>query len=231
MGLLAQNPVGVILSDQRMPEMTGTEFLRRVKLLYPDTVRMVLSGYTDLNSVTDAINEGAVYKFLTKPWDDVLLRANIQEAFQHYELARDNQRLTEEMAAVNEELNRAKRELEERVEQKTGEIRQNIGVLRVVQEIFEYLPVGVIGVGEDGLIAVANRMANELFGDRPLVGFLASERLPECMALALAGSGERRACRLGNKHDVIFWSHAMGAASGSEGRVLVIMPSECRVLS
>lgn len=96
--LLAQHPVGVIVSGQRMPEMSGTEFLRRVKQIHPDTVRIVLSGYTERKSVTDAINEGAVYKFLTKPWDDDLLRANIQEASQHYELARDNRRLVEELA-------------------------------------------------------------------------------------------------------------------------------------
>ena len=76
--LLKDNHVGVIMSDQRMPEMTGVEFLSQVKDLYPDTVRMVLSGYTDLNSVTDAINKGAIYKFLTKPWDDELLKANWQ---------------------------------------------------------------------------------------------------------------------------------------------------------
>ncbi len=100
--LLAQNPVGVIISDQHMPEMTGVEFLRRAKLLYPDTVCMVLSDYADLKVVTSAINEGAVDKFLTKPWDDDLLRANIQEAFQRYELAQDDQRLTDGMAAINE---------------------------------------------------------------------------------------------------------------------------------
>src|SRR6185369_3349926 len=68
--ILANNRVDVIVSDQRMPQMTGVEFLRRVKTLYPDTVRIVLSGYTELQSITDAINEGAIYKFLTKPWDD-----------------------------------------------------------------------------------------------------------------------------------------------------------------
>jgi response regulator RpfG family c-di-GMP phosphodiesterase len=76
--------VQVIVSDQRMPDGTGTEFLSRVKDLYPDTVRMVLSGYTDLESVTDAINRGAIYKFLTKPWDDDELRLRIQEAFRMY---------------------------------------------------------------------------------------------------------------------------------------------------
>ena len=82
--LLAENDVQVIISDQRMPEMSGTEFLSQVKAIHPETVRIVLSGYTDLKSVTDAINEGAIYKFLTKPWDDKQIRAHIQQAFQYH---------------------------------------------------------------------------------------------------------------------------------------------------
>ncbi|HLO65226.1 MAG TPA: EAL domain-containing protein [Azonexus sp.] len=78
---LAVTPAQVVISDQRMPTMSGTEFLSRVRQLYPDTVRMVLTGYTDLDSVTGAINRGAVYKFLTKPWDDDQLREQIREAF------------------------------------------------------------------------------------------------------------------------------------------------------
>ena len=85
--LLAKHEVQVILSDQRMPEMNGTAFFSRVKDLYPDTIRIVLSGYTDLTSVTEAINQGAIYKFLTKPWDDAQLRATVAQAFQHHELA------------------------------------------------------------------------------------------------------------------------------------------------
>lgn len=79
--LLATNDVQVILSDQRMSDMSGTEFLGRVKMLYPDTVRLVLSGYTDLTTVTDAINRGAIYRFLTKPWNDDELREHIRQAF------------------------------------------------------------------------------------------------------------------------------------------------------
>lgn len=79
--LLAQNDVQVIISDQRMPEMNGTEFLSRVKKIYPNTIRIVLSGYTDLKSVTEAINEGAIYRFLTKPWDDDQLRQIVAQAF------------------------------------------------------------------------------------------------------------------------------------------------------
>ena len=79
--ILGRHPVQVIISDQRLPDTSGTEFLSRVKEMYPDTVRLVLSGYTDLRSVTEAINRGAIYKFLTKPWDDDELRAQIPEAF------------------------------------------------------------------------------------------------------------------------------------------------------
>lgn len=82
--LLAENHVQVIISDQRMPEMSGTEFLSRVKAIHPDTVRIVLSGYTDLKSVTEAINEGSIYKFLTKPWDDKQIREHVQKAFQYH---------------------------------------------------------------------------------------------------------------------------------------------------
>lgn len=83
--LLASHPVQVILSDQRMPSMSGTEFLRRVNDLHPDTVRIVLSGYTDLESVTRAVNGGAIYKFLRKPWDDAHLIEHIRDAFLYHE--------------------------------------------------------------------------------------------------------------------------------------------------
>lgn len=79
--ILAVHPIRVILSDQRLQETTGTEFFAKVKNLYPDTVRIILSGYSDLKSVTEAINHGAIYKFLTKPWDEADLRQELAQAF------------------------------------------------------------------------------------------------------------------------------------------------------
>jgi ActR/RegA family two-component response regulator len=79
--MLGREQVQVVVSDQRMPDISGTEFLNRVKQMYPETVRMILSGYTDLGTVTEAINRGSIYKFLTKPWDDEDLRAQINDAF------------------------------------------------------------------------------------------------------------------------------------------------------
>ena len=82
--LLANNRVAVVISDQKMPVMNGTEFLSRVRELYPDTVRIMLTAHADLDSMGDAINRGAVYKFLNKPWDDDVIREKVGEAFSHY---------------------------------------------------------------------------------------------------------------------------------------------------
>jgi EAL domain-containing protein (putative c-di-GMP-specific phosphodiesterase class I)/CheY-like chemotaxis protein len=83
--VLAHTRISVIVSDQRMPGMSGTELLTRAKMLYPDTVRIILSGFTDLGTITAAINEGAIYKFLTKPWEDDVLRDDIRGAFRLHE--------------------------------------------------------------------------------------------------------------------------------------------------
>ena len=84
--LLALNEVQVIVCDQLMPTMSGTEFFDCVKDMYPTTFRIVLSGYTDLASIMDAINRGAIYRFYTKPWDNTLLRDNVRDAFRHHAL-------------------------------------------------------------------------------------------------------------------------------------------------
>ena len=82
--LLALYRVQVVMCDQRMPVMSGTEFLSKVKEMYPETMRIILSGYTGVRSVLDSINRGAIYKFYTKPWNDAELRDNVRLAFRHY---------------------------------------------------------------------------------------------------------------------------------------------------
>ena len=227
--LLAQHQVGVIVSDQRMPGMTGTEFLIKVKELYPDTVRIVLSGYTELNSVTDAINRGAVYKFLTKPWEEDLLRANVEEAFQRHEMKTENIRLNFELQNANDALRKINRELEQRVELKTRELVRNLNVLQVSQEILEYLPVAVIGIGDDGLIAIANQMANRLFSMDGM-GSLLGETADAVIAANLLGwvlSGkhmkdEEAQTYLVGKRELRCWRRSMGEFSGSNGMLLVV---------
>jgi diguanylate cyclase (GGDEF)-like protein len=80
--ILVKIPIQVIVSDQRMPNMNGAEFLTQVKKLYPNTVRIILSGFSDFNALRDAINNGAIYKFINKPWDINALKALVRDAFQ-----------------------------------------------------------------------------------------------------------------------------------------------------
>ncbi|MGZ5380181.1 MAG: EAL domain-containing protein [Mycobacterium sp.] len=94
--LLALNQVQVVMCGQRLPAMSGNLFLERVKHLYPDTLRIVLSGYTDLESIIEAINRGAIHRFCTKPWDNAVLRDNLREAFRHHSLIYGTQHLKDE---------------------------------------------------------------------------------------------------------------------------------------
>ena len=87
---LAMNDVQVVISDQVMPDMDGLEFLARVKGLYPEAVRIMLTAHPDLSVVTEAINEGLIHKFVTKPWDDDNLCAEVDKAFEQYDLERNS---------------------------------------------------------------------------------------------------------------------------------------------
>ncbi|MDP3814123.1 EAL domain-containing protein [Pseudomonas sp.] len=100
--LLATYPVDVVLTDMRLADMTGVEFLRRLKTLYPDIIRMVLSGSTEVSTILKAVNEGVIYRFITKPWDVVDLREQLREAFKQRELQRDNQRMREQLMAMQQ---------------------------------------------------------------------------------------------------------------------------------
>lgn len=217
LAILKVEDIGVIVSDQRMPEMIGSDFLGFAKMLKPDTIRIILSGYTELTSVTDAINHGAVFKFLTKPWDDELLRDHVRQAFVQYELAAENQRLNDELKSTNSALSELVQELEIRVEQRTQDLSANLSILRVDQEILDTLPAGVIGIAEDGLIVTANKEACRLFGDMPLTSMEAKYVLPE----TLIPDGEAVRCIElgGRKVDVRF----ARLGSPSDGRGWIVM--------
>ncbi len=93
--IMASSTVHLVVSDHRMPGMTGAELLRRIKERWPDTIRIMLTGYADVQSIMGAVNEGAVYKFITKPWNDEDLRLTVSLAFQQYALVKENRRLKE----------------------------------------------------------------------------------------------------------------------------------------
>jgi diguanylate cyclase (GGDEF)-like protein len=102
LALLERHEIGVVISDQRMPEMSGVEFLTRVKELYPQTIRIALTGFADIDTVKEAINRGAIYKFLTKPWENDMLRADVLEAFGRHELTQQKNALLQQIQSANE---------------------------------------------------------------------------------------------------------------------------------
>jgi two-component system, probable response regulator PhcQ len=91
--VLRQSPVDVVLSDHLMPNMSGLDFLKEVRALHPDVVRIMLTGHADVATAMEAINEGEIYRFLTKPWEDAELKVALHLAFDKLALERSNRRL------------------------------------------------------------------------------------------------------------------------------------------
>ncbi|MCA9186309.1 MAG: response regulator, partial [Planctomycetales bacterium] len=129
---MGREPVHLVISDHRMPEMTGTEFLAEVQRRWPETVRVVLSGFADAASVVEAINEGRVFRFLAKPWNDDELKANIRACLDQYELIHSHRVLTDQLSLKNVELRALTDRLSATVEERTR-------VLRIVQNILRWI--------------------------------------------------------------------------------------------
>ena len=122
--LLEREEVQLIVSDQRMPGMSGTEFLARARELNPDTIRIILTGFSDLKTAEDAINRVEIYRFLFKPWNDEDLKATIRQGLGKWTLEHENRRLLLELSEKNRELNEWNRLLEEKVEERTGALKE-----------------------------------------------------------------------------------------------------------
>lgn len=118
--ILKDEPVHLILSDQRMPGMTGDEFLARAREIEPDAIRMLFTGYADIQAVTNAINRGEIYRYILKPWDSNELELMIRQAAEQYELLADRRRLVNELRETNEQLKTANRDLAEADQLKTA---------------------------------------------------------------------------------------------------------------
>jgi two-component system NtrC family sensor kinase len=169
----------LIISDYRMPEMNGAEFLKRAKTIHPDTTRIILSGYADAGVIVSLINEGEIYKFIPKPWDDAEMLVTIRRALEQHDLQVENKRLTNLLVERNEELRRMNEELEQRVERRTGELLFKNHAYQISKNILDQIPIGILGVSDDGTIVQANQVACELLGEHgSLVGAHISEKLP-----------------------------------------------------
>lgn len=102
--VLKEKPIDIIITDQRMPAMTGVEFLESIIDEYPDPMRLLLTGYADMNAVIDAINKGKIFQYLTKPWNEDELDAAIQKAYEVYAIKMNERDLTQKLGVTNEQL-------------------------------------------------------------------------------------------------------------------------------
>ncbi|MBV8075398.1 MAG: hybrid sensor histidine kinase/response regulator [Planctomycetaceae bacterium] len=111
--ILGHQEVHLILSDQRMPGMTGDEFLVHARKLQPDAIRMLFTGYADIQAVINAVNEGHIFRYILKPWDATELEGILRQGAEQFELLAERKRLIAELQAANRQLTRANEELAE----------------------------------------------------------------------------------------------------------------------
>ncbi len=102
--LVDENKIHVILTDQRMPVMTGVEFLEQVQQKHPEPIRILITAFSNIQAVIDAINKGNVYRYITKPWDKNELKSVIEKAYEVYHLREENKVLTESLIQANKQL-------------------------------------------------------------------------------------------------------------------------------
>ena len=153
-----REPVHLVMADQRMPGMTGIQLIQRIRERYPEVMRVVFTGYIDMNTAIDAINKGQVFRFVTKPWRDDDLKNVVRQALIQYELVAENHKLMDLIERQNLRLRQLNQQLEKQVAQRTEVIRD---FLRAKDKELS-----------DALDAIRAAQAKLLHSERTVVDFL-----------------------------------------------------------
>jgi signal transduction histidine kinase len=135
MRLLEDSEVHIVMTDQRMPGMTGVEFLTKVRGEHPEAIRLLFTGYADIRAVIDAINQGNVFRYITKPWDPEELQSVIKQAAEQYDLLVERKRLLAELQAKNRELERANQLKDAFIKVASHELRTPLTILQGLTEL------------------------------------------------------------------------------------------------
>lgn len=135
--ILKQQPVHLIISDMRMPEMTGAELLAQAAVLQPDAYRILMTGYADLSSTISAINVGKIHRYVQKPWDNKELLEIVNEGIKYFQLVRNNKLLTRKISQQNKALQELNHNLEEMVQQRTLQLKKLLRQLKANLETLD----------------------------------------------------------------------------------------------
>ncbi len=166
LNVLNCNDVDVVVSDVRMPHLSGSDFLKYIKDKYPSVLRILITAYADIPTTIDAINRGEVYRFLTKPWNDDDLKTTIRKALEYVELKKRNEELSKVLWSKNRELNILNKNLEREVKKRTAQIQKInsrlIKMNNVLKQNFEEVVVlltGIVSLLNKELSAHSKRVA------------------------------------------------------------------------
>jgi response regulator RpfG family c-di-GMP phosphodiesterase len=167
--LLAAHPVDLVISDMRMPEMDGVEFLERARALRPDALRLLLTGHADVAQIMDAVNRGEIYRYITKPWDDTEIMLVVRHAFERSALEQEKLRLEALTLRQNEQLRELNHGLEAKVATRTAELlasneklkRNFLTSIRVFSSIIELRGANLVGHSRR-VADLARRIANRM---------------------------------------------------------------------
>jgi two-component system NtrC family sensor kinase len=218
--LLESEHPQVVLADYRMPIMNGVEFLKEVLTLWPNTIRIVLSGYADTAAVVAAVNEGQIFKFMAKPWNDDELKLTIAKAIKSYSLSKKNNDLASELLKVNEDL---KHLLDEN--SKVLEFRKEM--LEMNQEILFSLPIAVLGISENIVVQCNAAWAKEAGDQWGALGENIEEVLsPEIVEFVRdvqAGEVDKRRLMLNGVWGTFLGSSMRGLNNEVRGIILVFI--------
>lgn len=155
LAIISREEIELVVSDQRMPVMTGAQFLNKVQEISPSTVRVILSGYAEANIMVEAINSGGVYRFISKPWNDEDLKQTLRQCLEHHQILKENRRLSELSAKQVIEMETLNLRLETEVAARTRS-------LACAQDVLECLPRAVLGISRDHELVIANEAARRL---------------------------------------------------------------------
>ena len=176
--LLEKNKFSVVLADQRMPAMTGVEFLAKSLSIQPDIIRILITAYADIQASIDAINKGQIYYYISKPWEPDELRLIVQRAIERYDLQRQNKELTEELKKANEQLKRENIYLKQNIQEEynfnsiIGHSPKMLEVFKLAEKVIK-TPTSVLLLGETGTGKELLARAIHYNGERKKENFIA----------------------------------------------------------
>lgn len=194
----SEGPFQLVISDYRMPEMNGVEFLSAVRSRWPDTMRIVLSGFADTSAIISATNEGNIYKFITKPWDEAFLLDSVREALAIHERSCNVASTLQDLYSTLDSLESTH----------SRDISHHQQALAIYHTLLDQMPVGIIGIDSELQIVSMNSHARGLLGlsiaplgelaERALPGMFDQaglDALPDCMVLQTGAKTIRVLCK------------------------------------